>query len=760
MSKKIDGFDGEVKETDGIVYGFSTYNKTCRVIKVKHLKRRGLFSSERYLEIPESVSLKGEDYKVVGCLTYFGESYTVQISDKRYKSGKRSENRHWSTANDPLEGIDCSNYTFAKFPSGWRMSYIELIGPETKQIDISHPDQICDFAFWEYEKTTGIESITIPSSVKKIGKSAFKGCEKLASVTIMEGVTEIGEDAFKKCEKIESITIPSSVKKIGKSAFEGCENLVSVKFMEGLTEIGDAAFKSCKKIESVTIPSTIEEIGKEVFYGCENISSLNLTDGLTYIKEGAFGKCIKLESVTIPSTVTSLRGFEGCENLKKVHILGSTLNGIDGFTNCSNLEEINIPDSVYYISYEAFCGCRQLKEINIPNGVTDIRAEAFKGCVQLKEIIIPKGVTSIGSGAFCCCKQLKEINIPNGVTIIKEDAFAGCEQLKSISIPSNVTEIEENAFGRCNGLTSITIPSTVTDIGKSAFSYCKNLKKVHILNPKVYIGEGAFAYCSNLEEINIPDSLYWIKDWTFYECTAMRDEITIPSSVKGIGSCAFYDSGIKVVNILNDKGEVEISDTSFPWRAKINYLGKKASTASEKKAPTPTKKTNTDHQTTATVPTAAKKEEAVTNHTKTETQTKATPPNKANPAPDAKTEPEAAPAAGGKGSIKVDINTSTTVAELAEQFKATVGGTLRIYQGNKRPAASDKMASIATKTGTLNCDSSMTVADFTKAMLDTFGLKVKVATCDDWVVALDALTLEQAGKVKKNATKADMEKML
>ena len=41
-----------------------------------------------------------------------------------------------------------------------------------------------------------------------------------------------------------------------------------------------------------------------------------------------------------------------------------------------------------------------------------------------------------------------------------------------------------------------------------------------------------------------------------------------------------------------------------------------------------------------------------------------------------------------------------------------------------------------------------------------FGLKVKVYTSDKWVAVLDGLTLDLAGKVKKNATKVDMEKLM
>ena len=42
-------------------------------------------------------------------------------------------------------------------------------------------------------------------------------------------------------------------------------------------------------------------------------------------------------------------------------------------------------------------------------------------------------------------------------------------------------------------------------------------------------------------------------------------------------------------------------------------------------------------------------------------------------------------------------------------------------------------------------------------MMENFGLKVQVASVDDWVLALDEMTLSKLPEIPKNAKKADMD---
>lgn len=103
----------------------------------------------------------------------------------------------------------------------------------------------------------------------------------------------------------------------------------------------------------------------------------------------------------------------------------------------------------------------------------------------------------------------------------------------------------------------------------------------------------------------------------------------------------------------------------------------------------------------------------------------------------------------------------TKVATLKDLFNAEFGAKLRIYSGSSQADDSATLGELGlTKEGNFECRASLTVGSFIERMLSEYGLKVKVYTCDDWVAVLDGLTLESAGKVKKNAVKADMESMI
>lgn len=103
------------------------------------------------------------------------------------------------------------------------------------------------------------------------------------------------------------------------------------------------------------------------------------------------------------------------------------------------------------------------------------------------------------------------------------------------------------------------------------------------------------------------------------------------------------------------------------------------------------------------------------------------------------------------------------VKTLKDNFKEAFGGTLRVYNGNKKADDDATLASIRTNdtaSGEVECTENMTVGEFETELAEKFGIKVQVASPDDWVLALDEYTLSTVCDIPKNATKAKMQELL
>ncbi|MCF0210932.1 MAG: hypothetical protein HUK18_06465 [Bacteroidales bacterium] len=112
--------------------------------------------------------------------------------------------------------------------------------------------------------------------------------------------------------------------------------------------------------------------------------------------------------------------------------------------------------------------------------------------------------------------------------------------------------------------------------------------------------------------------------------------------------------------------------------------------------------------------------------------------------------------------IKFDGRTS--VAQLKRYFKVVYNVSLRVYDDGKIADDSKHLSEIsacgAKSNGSLECPDSITIGELIKLIKEQFGLEVKIATQDNWVIVLDDITLATAGTIKKQAVRADMEALL
>ena len=87
-------------------------------------------------------------------------------------------------------------------------------------------------------------------------------------IIIPEGIAEIADYAFNGCKGIESISCPKSLRKIGMAAFKDCISLKKVVFKYGLETIEGMAFYNCKNLTDISFPKSLKLVGEYSFANC------------------------------------------------------------------------------------------------------------------------------------------------------------------------------------------------------------------------------------------------------------------------------------------------------------------------------------------------------------------------------------------------------------------------------------------------------------------------------------------------------------
>lgn len=290
-----------------------------------------------------------------------------------------------------------------------------------------HTVTVIEFA--AFEKKEFMQTVKIPSTVKRIESQAFKKSTVLKSLTIPDSVTEIESYICQNCTGLESVVIGNGVKEIPNGAFGSCTSLKNVTLPYGLEIIkGDTglygAFYNCTSLTTINIPSTVTTI-EEVAFNKSGLITLSIPDNVISLEYGSFKDCSSLKSVTIGSGLKKISRacFTGCTSLETVTIKGNTLETI---------------------GEDAFYGCSTLTEITIPSSLDKIESYAFYKCSSLELLELNEGLGKIGQYAFAYSK-ISDITIPSTVTIIGDRIFDNCTSLETIKLLANVVDDSNNS---------------------------------------------------------------------------------------------------------------------------------------------------------------------------------------------------------------------------------------------------------------------------------------------------------------------------
>ena len=317
--------------------------------------------------------------------------------------------------------------------------------------------------------TSGSYTYTVSGTNATITK--YDGTETSITIPSTLGgytVTAIGDYAFRYLSQLESVSFPSTLKSIGRSAFYGC-GIVNLTIPEGVTQIAVSAFATNNNLETLSLPSTLTTLSWEsnsesgAFQNCPKLKTVKFTEGTKDLVIGgsAFYKCSALESVAIPSNCIKIdiHAFGYCTALKSViwdEAKTSAVKqaiGEDAFIGCSALENLSLPKTLGSIGNTAFYLCG-IVNLTIPEGVTYISEGAFSRCTKLKTVSLPSTLTTLGwnstydLGVFQDCENLETVIFEEGCNdlTIGTETFYKCRSLTTVHLPLNLVKICEDAF--------------------------------------------------------------------------------------------------------------------------------------------------------------------------------------------------------------------------------------------------------------------------------------------------------------------------
>lgn len=281
-------------------------------------------------------------------------------------------------------------------------------GCEKLSGDLTIPDSVVEIgegAFRDCKNLNG--TLTLGKNLRTIGKEAFSGCAFTGSLTIPEGVTEIADSAFgagiplKKYGMFTgTLTLPSTLKTIGASAFSYADFSGELLIPDGVTSIGANAFAKCDGFGgTLSLPDSVKTVGEWAFYLCEGFTGLKLSASLTKIEERSFAHMYGLKTeVVIPEGVTEIgEGAFSCSHMPSVRF-PSTLK--------------KIGKQAFYLTF----GLTNYSTITFPNGLEVIEDEAFDSCYFKNAVVLPASIKSIGKKVFDGYRYSgKRNDIPIGV---------------------------------------------------------------------------------------------------------------------------------------------------------------------------------------------------------------------------------------------------------------------------------------------------------------------------------------------------------
>lgn len=312
-------------------------------------------------------------------------------------------------------------------------------------------------------------------------------------------VEQIADNAFMECANLETVTLPTSLNKIGNFAFFNCKKLKEIN-LERVQTIGSSAFQNCESLgleKKIILSNELMRVEDWTFSGCKNLKHVELGDNLTYIGHQAFALCDSLEEIDILTLQKIEMGSEVFFNVRKncqfrLPFIGSKEKVFSDLTQVKNFDFTHPLDFVSKkgIKYERlneqdlklavgnnkeFCGkayiASEITFEGLKYDVTKINNNAFYECKDLTGIVIPESIVEIGKCALAKCESLTSINMQNNSRYYSTD-----DSLALVEVDNSKKAIIAYALGSM--VESFNVPEDINSFARFSMHSFKNLKRI------------------------------------------------------------------------------------------------------------------------------------------------------------------------------------------------------------------------------------------------------------------------------------------
>lgn len=360
-----------------------------------------------------------------------------------------------------------------------------------------------------------LTNIKFPPNITSIGKMAFAAYtygNYFEEFNIPEGVTDIGENLFvDNSYYFESsmpdgfqmrLSLPSTLKTIGNSAFNYVPIASISGFSEGLVSIGKYAFTGYTGTV-LSLPNSLTTLGEGAFSGTD-LTEFTVPSGVTEVTRNCIGgkNCV----MYIHAGVTKITGAQFAIRAIVVDSGNATFRNYNGIVMDSSNSAVNVP---------AYLDAEEFSLVGISKFLYDYddSGSSLYSCAYLmnvKKLII--GGTwrpSLFRETFKGMPSLEEIDLSGNTNFTLKDGhlFSAdgtilCKLVKadSYTIPNEVTTIYPQEYGNVNDL---VVPDNRLDL-RSAFKYYRGnkitIKGTHRMGD-------AFMYADGLKVVDLSECI-------------------------------------------------------------------------------------------------------------------------------------------------------------------------------------------------------------------------------------------------------------